>query len=121
MDITPLIPSGKKIITAYGDGGFSINNEKIMGSLIVMPDRIISWGVTEDNFSVQSLEFLSNHQNDILLLGLGKQHHILPTHLLQNIKKHTRSVDIMTTGAACRTYNILLSEGRKVVAALIAI
>lgn len=124
MDVTPLIPEGKKIITGYGDGGFSISREIIPGNIIILPDQVIRWEVASaQEINIDSLAHVitSKDKIEILLIGTGASHSQLDMRLKQELKQHGISMDIMSTGAACRTYNILLSEERRVAAALIAV
>lgn len=124
MDVTPLIPKGKKIINGYGNGGFTITHEKFQGSQIILPNNRISWGITDpDYISVKSLTDIFKHADEIelLLIGSGNQIAFLEPDISKKCKENGIAVEIMSTGAACRTYNVLLSEDRKVAAALIAV
>ena len=122
MDITPVIAKGKQVLTGYGAGAFKVNNESISGSLLLLPDRTLPWDVSE-SFTTESLRALYPElQNiDILLIGSGKNMAFLPPDIRAELKAKHIAVDIMSTGAACRTYNVLLSEERRVAAALIAV
>ncbi|AIL64574.1 hypothetical protein NOVO_00820 [Rickettsiales bacterium Ac37b] len=127
MDITPLVSPDKKIITSYGNKGFSVNNIRIDGSILIMPDKLESYAHI-DNIANLSLEHLGSlnqltGDNIILLIGCGNVPYTLEQDLVAQIKNNFLpiTIDMMTTGAACRTYNILLTEGRNVAAFLIAI
>ncbi len=116
MDITPLIPKEVKAINSYGAGGFVINSIKYEGSVIVFPDEVVSWlGIDVEQIIARSSEI------EILLIGTGKE--IIPLHqkIKSDLKSSKISFDIMDTGAACRTYNVLISEERKVAAILMAV
>ncbi len=124
MDITPLIPEEMKIITAYGAEGFIISGENVATSVLVMPEKRISWpaGSWGKEAVGTLLALLAEGEKlEILLIGCGEKH--LPLSVKERLafKPYAASCDMMTTGAACRTYNILLAEGRKVGAALIKI
>jgi uncharacterized protein len=124
MDITPIIPSGKNIIKAYGNMGFKINDTEYHSSLIVLPNKISAWNITSPaQIAIDPLQFaLENAANiEILLIGCGEVHMALPPEISQHFNQMNIGVEIMTTGAACRTYNVLLSEGRDVAAALMAV
>jgi len=123
VDITPVIPEGKQVINSYGDGGFVVSSKKIKSSLIVLPDETIEWDVKDfADISESSFKELFNKNDiEVLLLGCGDKQQFLPHELEAIFKKNKIVVDCMDTGAACRTYNVLLSEERKVAAALIAI
>jgi uncharacterized protein len=124
MDVTPLIPQGKKIINSYGDNGFNISGEKIKGSVIITPDKfyLCSNATTLPSLIECLNEFLYHDTTtEILLIGTGINHQFLEKDITKHLKKFCISADTMTTGAACRTYNVLLGEGRNIVAALIAV
>jgi uncharacterized protein len=122
MDITPLIPKEKKVINAYGSNSFTINNEKFSGNIILFPENILKWDIQEEITSISDFTLITSDKAniEILLIGTGDSHKILDRKLLSELKTYGFSVDFMSTGAACRTYNILLAEGRKVAAALLA-
>ena len=124
LDITPKIPDGKNIIESYGDGGFKVSGEKHQGSIIILPDYIFPWNISSfDEIATDSLEdIISRHdQIDILLIGCGNEFRFMNNAIISELKSHNISVDSMDTGAACRTYNVLLAEERNIAAALIAI
>lgn len=123
MDMTPLIPNGKQIITGYRPGGFKVSGTEYDGSVIVFPDRVVPWPVAcVDDLSVDSLAPVTAEGSgvEVLLIGCGRS--MVP---LVRLKKALREsgvgADPMDTGAACRTFNILLAEERRVAAALIAL
>ena len=109
------------IVTAYGDDHVAINGRVLRHSLLLMPNHIDEeWG--PNNFSALThahLEPLAALAGDVLLLGTGLKQRFPPPTLLRPLIEAGRSVEIMDTQAACRTYNILVTEGRVVVAALI--
>jgi len=121
MDITPIIPKGKQVLSGYGAGAFKINNESISGSLLLLPDRAIAWDM--QNFDPEHLQNLIPmlEEIDILLVGTGKDLTFIPPHIRMLFKEKNIAIDAMSTGAACRTYNVLLSEERRVAAALVAV
>lgn len=124
MDITPLIPKSRKVINGYGDGGFTISGERIEGSLFVFPNEVINWEITAfEKLSQKSFTVLIERsaQVEILLLGCGKNMQFLPMRIEEYFRSRGIVTDVMDTGAACRTYNVLLSEEREVAAALIAV
>jgi uncharacterized protein len=124
VDISPLIPEGKKIIEAYGNGGFKVNAERIEGSIVIMPDAVFNWQIS--SFSAINIaalkDVIDNSKNiEILLLGCGKKIDFLPRDIEENLKQHKIKVEYLDSGSACRTYNVLLGEGRAIAAAIIAI
>lgn len=124
MDITPLIPKGRQVITGYGDGGFKINQEHINGSVLIFSEQTLSWDVENaDAITFEQLEAIFNTipAVELLLIGTGESIRPLDSSLRQVLKDKHIALEIMDTGAACRTYNVLLSEERRVAAALIAV
>jgi uncharacterized protein len=122
MDVTPLIPRGRQVLTGYGGGGFKINNEFTAGSLILLPERWLPWEVAQP-FAAESLRLVLPllADIDILLAGTGRDMLFAPDALRAEFRAHGVALEVMSTGAACRTYNVLLSEERRVGAALIAL
>jgi uncharacterized protein len=112
---------GQNTFTAYGEGYVSVNAVRHSSNLIVLPERLIpEW--TSASFATLSLadfEFLSTLENDIILLGTGNEHRFPRPELMQPLMRANKGLEVMTIQAACRTYNILISEGRKVSAALL--
>jgi uncharacterized protein len=96
-----------------------------MHSLIVMPKQLITnWNV--EDFSQLSEQHLAKITNidtgfspEVVLLGTGEKHQFLHPKIYQSLTERGIPLECMTTAAACRTYNILMSEGRQVLAALI--
>jgi len=111
-------------IDAYGSGGFRFADMSHKGSLIIVPSGIYGWDardlddVTPDACAVFVREMAPP---GIVLLGTGATHLLPPEHLRQLFAEARLGLEIMTTGAACRTYNVLLAEGRDVGAALLAV
>jgi len=126
MDVTPLIPQGRQIIDAYGEGGFRVSGQRIEGSVIVFPDKVTSWTVDEIGaLNVGSLDAVSAAGRagtvELLLIGTGARMVQVDRTLRQSLRADGVVIEVMDTGAACRTYNVLMAEGRRVAAALIAV
>jgi uncharacterized protein len=124
MDVTPQVPPGRQLIQAYGSGGFRIANQRHEGSVLVFPDRTIAWTITSfEAATPESLAEIGTAQPrpEILLIGTGAQARPLAAALRAHFRSLGIMVDGMDTGAACRTYNVLMSEDRRVAAALIAL
>lgn len=118
MDVTPLIRPGQKIIQSYRQGKFKISGETFDGPVIVGPDFVQEWSASTSVTDPAQFAFLAG-QCDVLLLGTGASASVLPPMLRQKFRDEGLSVDVMDTGAACRTFNVLMAEGRRVAAALI--
>lgn len=110
-------------ITGYGEGYIAVNEEKLTESTIVTPDQLVyDWPPQRyDELTVAHMEVLSDMAPEILILGTGGRQHFLPPFLIAPFAAKSVGFEVMDTAAACRTYNILMSEGRAVVAALMMI
>ena len=111
-------------IDAYGDGGFRFAGMSHRGSLLCFPDGIWAWpvsGVAELSAATLEPAFDRAEDLDFFLIGAGRDPWVLSERLHNRFRELSLSVDSMPTGAAVRTYNILLAENRRVGAALIAI
>jgi uncharacterized protein len=124
MDVTPDIPEGKQVVQTYGDGRFTVSGAVHEGSILVFPDRVVAWPVAGfDEVTPESLQAVVERARDVevLLLGCGTRMQLVPQALRAPIREHGIVIEPMDTGAACRTYNVLLGEDRRVAAALIAV
>lgn len=115
---------GRAPIEAYGNGGFRFADMSHRGSLLCLPSGIYGWEPA-DPLALTAADFakLLNEadQVEILLVGAGKDLRPLPAALRAALKAAGIAADPMSTGAAVRTYNVLLAENRAVAAALIAV
>lgn len=124
QDITPIIPKNKKQIESYGAGGFKINGEKFSGSIFLTPNKVIELNIKSvSDFSEEIISKIENEifSAEIILIGYGEQSNFLQPSIEKILRSQKISIEYMDTGAACRTYNILLSEGREIAAILIAV
>jgi uncharacterized protein len=115
---------GRHLIDAYGNGGFRFADMSHRGSILALPSGIHAWPVnTVSELTLESLApiFREGDALELLLLGTGLDIAAIPERLRQRFRDHRIGLDVMQTGAAARTYNILLAENRKVGAALIAV
>lgn len=111
----------QNVFTGYGDHYVSINQIRHEKSLIVLPDHLIdAWPVTTvSEITVEHFNDLLNRPIEILLLGTGSKHQFPPHTLMRDVLKMKVGMEVMDTQACCRTYNILVEEGRRVAAAII--
>jgi len=112
------------VIEAYGDGGFRFAGMSHRGSLLCFPDGIWAWpirGVAELSKDLLAPVFARADALDFFLIGGGRDPFVLPESLRARFRDVSLTVDAMPTGAAVRTWNILLAEGRRVGAGLIAV
>ena len=107
-------------IDSYGAGGFRIAETFQEGSLVVSPSGVMNWGGELTPDGVAPLADLAS-QIDVLLVGMGAEIAPLPAPARAALEEAGIGVEIMSTPSACRTYNVLLAEDRRVAAALIAI
>ncbi len=110
-----------KFFTGYGEGFVLVNQERFEGSLVVTPERIwTDWGakgfeeLTEADFAA-----LVPLDREVVLLGTGSRLRFPPRELTRPLIQARIGLEVMDVRAACRTYNILVEEGRRVAAALL--
>ena len=108
-------------IKSYAAGKIMVDQTLFTHSLIIQPTAdIIAWRPTSfDDITIEDIEKLLNIDADIYLIGVGEQFKILDPKILAPLYNNKKGVDVMTTSAACRTYNILMSEDRRVVVAVV--
>jgi uncharacterized protein len=112
------------LIDAHGGGGFRFAGLSHRGSLLCLPDGIWAWPVDDPAaLSEEALArvFAQAGELDFFVLGSGAAPWIMPEPLRARFRAVQISLDTMTTGAAVRTYNVMLMENRRVGAGLIAI
>ncbi|MAE50600.1 MAG: hypothetical protein CMH27_02190 [Micavibrio sp.] len=123
MDVTPLVKEGSKIIQSYAGGRFRVSGEVHEGAILVSQDSVRSWSANGpvQELTEQDFEVLITMQDefDVVLLGTGKVLRFLAPELKAALKQKGLHVEVMDSGAACRTYNVLMAEGRRVVAAML--
>ncbi|WP_331374218.1 Mth938-like domain-containing protein [Sinorhizobium chiapasense] len=115
---------GRAPIDAYGNGGFRFADMSHRGSVLMLPSGIYAWDVVEgDPLSVDKFKRVLDEAREIevLLVGTGREIRPLPAELKAALRAQNISSDPMSTGAAVRTYNVMLAEARAVAAALIAV
>ncbi|MET3647043.1 Mth938-like domain-containing protein [Phyllobacterium ifriqiyense] len=115
---------GRAPIDAYGNGGFRFADMSHRGSILCLPSGIHGWEPkTPPVPTVADLALVleQSAEIEILLVGTGTELRRLPEELREILRKHRISSDPMSTGAAVRTYNVLLAENRAVAAALFAV
>ncbi|MEO8040148.1 MAG: Mth938-like domain-containing protein [Betaproteobacteria bacterium] len=112
---------GLNAFSGYGPGYVRVNGQRHASSLVVFPDRIIeSWPVRRlEDLVEPALDFLAGLPLEIVLVGTGARMQMLHPKHYRSLSVSRIGVEVMDTQAACRTYNILLAEGRKIAAALV--
>lgn len=111
------------MITAYGNGGFRVSGRRYSGSVVILSDRTTAWAVSSiEDIDLASLTPILEAAEpvSILVVGCGRSFAMPPTELRQALEARGIALEWMDTGAACRTFNVLMLEGRDAAAALIA-
>ncbi len=115
---------GRAPIDTYGNGGFRFAEMSHRGSLLMLPSGIYGWDMAEgDPLTPEAFErvFQEADEIEVMLVGTGREIRPLPAELKAMFRAHTIASDPMSTGAAVRTYNIMLGESRAVAAAFIVV
>ncbi len=121
MDITPLMRPEQKIIQSYGAGFFRVNGEIFKCPILIYGDTVSEWHPRENKLDLSADILSLKGDIEILLIGAGKTVSVLPPSQRKSLSGHGFTVDVMDTASACRTYNVLTAEGRRVTAALMPI
>ncbi|ETR75238.1 membrane protein [Afipia sp. P52-10] len=111
-------------IDAYGNGGFRFADMSHRGSLLCLPDSMRAWPVERaDQIDEQALALVFSNADriDTLIIGTGREVILFPNPLRDKLRALGIVVDAMQTGPAIRVYNIMIGEGRRVAAGLIAV
>lgn len=115
---------GRHVVDAYGNGGFRFAGMSHRGSILLLPSGIHAWAprIAAD-LTITAFERVLREVGAIrvLLVGTGKDVVFLPDALRSRLRDAGIGTDVMQTGAAVRTYNILIEEKRPVAAALLAV
>ena len=113
-------PEGRNLFSGYGSGYVAINGTRYEHSLIVLPDRLADWEPARfEDLTAAMFDELAGLPLEILLLGTGAKLRFPAPALTRSLHEVRIGVEVMDTQAACRTYNILLSEDRRVGAAIL--
>ncbi len=121
MALAESIISNRYSIQAYEQGQITVNERVYTESLVLTPDQIIQpWPVNSlPMLEPQHLDCIFELKPDVILLGTGEKQIFPDVHILGHFAKMGYAVEVMNTGALCRTYNILVAEDRHVVGAFI--
>ena len=120
MKIERDTPDGRNTFTGYGEGYVEVNRIRHTASVVVSEDRVSEWPATSiEALSASMLAIVAETAPEVVVLGTGSTFEFPDPAVLKPLRDARIGVEVMDTRAACRTYNILLGEGRKVTAALI--
>lgn len=116
------MPSPLNTVTAYGPDWIEINRRRFDGAVVVMPEgEVVAWSAQRfETLSAADFESLLARAPELVLLGTGQKQRFPHPRLTAPLTAAGVGVDVMNTHAACRTYNILMAEGRRVLAALLS-
>lgn len=123
MDITPLIRAGQPVIQAYSADGFRVSGVSYKGAVLITPDHCMNWAVAEtadkmaEDGLLKAIEQAA-YKPDVILLGTGTSLVLPPAWVRTARARIGAPVEVMDTAAACRTFNLLLTEARLVLACL---
>jgi uncharacterized protein len=112
--------AGLNLFSGYGAGYVAINNVRYEKCVVVSPQAVTDWGVSGfDALTAADFGFVDALKPEIVILGTGAAQRFPRPELARALAATGVGVEIMDSRAACRTYNILATEGRKVVAAIL--
>lgn len=117
MQLTEVTYSDAVPIDGYGPGFFRVADQVIEGAALVTLTRASSWGGLDDPAALEALA----GEVDVLLLGMGAEIAHAPAPLRQRLEQLNIGVEVMSSPAACRTYNVLAAEGRRIAAAVLPV
>jgi len=113
-------PGGVNTISAYGEDYVVVNGQRRDSSVVVLRDRVVDWPAASfERLTAEDFGFLQELDIDIVLLGTGPRQRFPHPRLTAALTRAGIGVEVMDTQAACRTYNILVAEERRVAAALL--
>lgn len=113
--------ASKNIFTGHGVDYVSVNNQRFEQAIVVTPEQVFQdWPAQRfETLAEPDFSYFLALQPEVLLLGTGRQHRFAHPRLYRALTDAGVGVEFMDTPAACRTYNILVAEDRKVVAAIL--
>lgn len=117
MRLTEITYTDAVPVDSYGPGFFRVAGEVIEGAICLGPKGTKSWGGYEDAALLLELA----EEIDVLFVGTGGDVAHLPPSLRQTLEEAGIGVEAMATPSACRTYNVLLSEGRRIALAVLPV
>ena len=120
MKLHASAPSALNTFSGYGDGFVMVNGQRHEQNVIVMPERLLPWEAQSfDSLKEEDFQPLLELAPEILLIGTGPKQRFPHPRLTRKLAEKRIGVEAMDLRAACRTYNILMSEERRVAAALL--
>ncbi|WP_164661190.1 Mth938-like domain-containing protein [Tropicibacter sp. Alg240-R139] len=117
MQLNEMSFTGAVPVDGYGPGFFRVGGNVVQGGLITGPNGTANWGGYEDTEALLALA----DDIDVLFVGTGAEIAHVPADLRQSLEAAGLGVEVMNSPAACRTYNVLLSEGRRIALAALPV
>jgi uncharacterized protein len=123
VEFVPLSAGERLTVEGYGAGTFKVAGAEVTGSMLIRAERFEPWPVADvtslDDAATATLLALAD-ELDILIIGTGAAPAMLAPVRRRQLREAGIAVEVMNTPAACRTYNVLVAEGRRVAAAVVA-
>ena len=120
MKLHPASGAGLNLFSGYGAGYVAVNSVRYETSVLVSPQAVMEWGLSGfDALTAEDFGFVGAMKPEIVILGTGAVQRFPRPELTRALAASGVGVEVMDSRAACRTYNILATEGRKVVAAVL--
>jgi uncharacterized protein len=117
MPLTEITYASAQQISGYGPGFFRVGDRVMQGAVLVTPWSAQGWGGFDDTGAILALA----DRIDVLFVGTGAEIARVPADFRRSIEDGGMGVEVMNSPAACRTYNVLLAEGRLVAVALLPV
>jgi uncharacterized protein len=125
VEILPMPLQDRQVVQRYDKGGFRVSDQEWRGGIIIFPTRTVGWPYSMlaelDIAAFAPIQAANDPRVELLIVGTGSKMALLPSVLRAELRAAGLAVDVMDTGAACRTYNILVGEERRVAAALLPV
>lgn len=121
MEFNLEVPQDTLFVRSVGEEGIRVRDDYINSAFILSGQQLISdWNVVKvQDIDQENLQAVFDLQPELVIIGTGETQVFLPAAIQALFFKRGIGFEVMTTGAACRTFNVLVTEGRKVVAALL--
>ena len=121
MDVTLLVSKDRQLMESYGDGALKLSGDFCTAPVIIFPEHCFSFETFEayeSDFKKLREVFQKSDNPSMLLFGTGKNRCLLPKIEKEFVQQQNCVLDVMNTGSACRTFNVLCAEDRRVAAVL---
>ena len=117
MRLNEVVYTDAKPVEGYSEEGFRVGGEVIRSDLLCTPGGVQTWGGWDDTAPLEALA----GEVDVIFIGTGAEIAHMPADLRQKLEALGLGLEVMATAPACRTYNVLLSEGRRIALAALRV